>query len=389
MTLNRRRGFIRTTSGSDDALDRWSLPSYDEDKEFPKNTAMNYDPGWEPPQESEGDQDAEPQIDISMLTADALDKIRQSAVDEGMEQGKEAGFKEGREAGFEEGKTAGFGEGKAAGLEEGLSEGKEEIQNHCRHLDSMLEKLAFPIQQINEQVQQQVMDLVLALTKAVIGTEALTNPKVILNTVHETVNALPMTGRKITVYLHPDDLDIVKSAHTKDALEQRDWQLISEPALHRGDIQVASGDSVVDFKLEDRIAQVLARFAGQNRPVEPKIPENGMGKDVLIAPDKLQPSPTSSVEPDSVFSTSSENEKDPSLSQDPPQTNAAQSPENHQSEDLKSEEAKPADLKETQAKPIDGKSKEPETTDAPLDKAQSEEESSQKTKIDSDDEQPV
>ncbi|OEE74932.1 flagellar assembly protein FliH [Enterovibrio norvegicus FF-162] len=303
MSLDRRRGYIRATEEQDNALERWSIPSYGSAVAAPKDTALNYDPSWEPPEPV--DEDQEPEIELTMLTADALEGIRQSAVDEGMEEGRSAGFEEGREAGFEEGKTAGFEQGKEEGYQQGLTEGQLLIQERCQHLDAMLEKLAFPLVQIDHHVQQQVVDMVMHLAKAAIQTEVVTNPQMILNTLREAVNALPMAGRQITIYLHPDDMDVVTAAHSEASLRDREWRLIAEPALNRGDIQVACGDSVVDYRIEDRIKQILARFVGQNLSREPNTPEGYV--DVMLGADKVVPPESEqavSAEHDDVTETS-------------------------------------------------------------------------------------
>ncbi|KXF81305.1 flagellar assembly protein FliH [Enterovibrio coralii] len=284
MTLDRRRGYIRSSEQPEDVLERWELPSYSSGKPQPKDTALNYDPSWEPP---ELEEEQEPQVDLSMLTAEVLEEIRQAAMEEGHEEGRAAGFEEGKDAGFEEGKTEGFDTGKTEGYEQGLSDGQQLIEARCGHLDTMLSKLAFPIEQINHQVEQQMVELVLHLAKSVIQTEVQTNPQVILNTLREAVNALPMAGRQVTIYLHPEDMDIVTSAHSVESLRDREWRLIAEPSLNRGDIQVACGDSVVDYRIEDRISQALSRFAGQNLSRDPEPAENDPGADVLLGADKV------------------------------------------------------------------------------------------------------
>ncbi|WP_281544050.1 flagellar assembly protein FliH [Grimontia sp. SpTr1] len=285
MSLERRRGYIRASEQTEDVLERWDIPNYDPANAPPRDTAMNYDPGWEPTELEEDDQ--EPELDLSMLTADALEQIRQSAVEEGMAEGREAGFTEGKEAGFEEGKTEGFDAGKEEGYQQGMEEGQQLIENRCHQLDAILSKLAFPLVQVDHQVQNQMVELVLHLAKAVIQTEVQTNPQVILNTLREAVNALPMSGRQITIYLHPEDLDVVTTAHSVESLRDREWRLIAEPSINRGDIQVACGDSVVDYRMEDRIREMLTRFAGQNMAKDPEAPADGLGADVLQGADKV------------------------------------------------------------------------------------------------------
>ncbi|WP_028024778.1 flagellar assembly protein FliH [Enterovibrio calviensis] len=297
MGLDRRRGYIRATEEQDSALERWSLPSYGDEECTPKETALNYDPSWEPPELV--DEAAEPEFELTMLTADALEEIRQSAVDEGIEEGRTAGYNEGRETGYEEGKLSGFEKGKEEGYQQGLSDGQQLIENRCQHLDAMLEKLAFPLVQVDHQVQQQVVDMVVHLAKAVIQTEVTTNPQIILNTLREAVNALPMAGRQITIYLQPEDLDVVMNAYSEASLRDREWRLIAEPALNRGDIQVACGDSMVDYRMEDRTKQILARFLGQNVSRDPEVPDDQpeviLGADKVVSADATQDTPESDV----------------------------------------------------------------------------------------------
>nr|WP_269808518.1 flagellar assembly protein FliH [Enterovibrio nigricans] len=229
MTLDRRRGYIRTSEQPDDVLERWELPSYAGGKPQPKDTALNYDPSWEPPELEEPE--VEPELDLSMLTAEVLEEIRQSAYEEGHEEGREAGFDEGKTSGLEQGKIEGLEAGKAEGFEQGLADGQKLVEERCRHLDVMLTKLAFPIHQVDHHVQQQVVELVMHLAKSVIQTEVMTNAQVILNTLREAVNALPIAGRQVTIYLHPDDMEIVTSAHSVESLRDREWRLIAEPHL--------------------------------------------------------------------------------------------------------------------------------------------------------------
>ena len=75
--------------------------------------------------------------------------------------------------------------------------------------------------------------MVLILVKEVVHVEAKINPKVVLDTVKQSVESLPVSGHSITVKLHPDDVEIVRSAYGEGELEFRNWLLVSEPALNR------------------------------------------------------------------------------------------------------------------------------------------------------------
>lgn len=107
--------------------------------------------------------------------------------------------------------------------------------------------------------------MVTSLAKELIRVEVQTNPQVILQTVREVIAELPMAGRTITLQLHPDDLAIVRDAYNEDDLADRQWKLQAEPAMNRGDLHVQSGDSNVDFFMDDRIRQLLEQFQGVNK----------------------------------------------------------------------------------------------------------------------------
>ncbi len=114
----------------------------------------------------------------------------------------------------------------------------------------------------------QILIVACELAKAVIQTEVKTNPQVILNTLKEAIASLPMSDRKVTVYLHPDDLKIVQLAYSEDAIKEQSWHLIADPSLDLADIQVACVDSKIDYKLSDRISAALDRFLLQNATPE-------------------------------------------------------------------------------------------------------------------------
>ncbi|WP_150137496.1 flagellar assembly protein FliH [Candidatus Enterovibrio escicola] len=277
MSIDRRRGYIRATEHSDDVLKRWTLPSYVSNSMQPKETALNYDPSWESPEL----EDQVSELDLSLLTADALEQIRHLAYEEGMEEGRVSGLKKGRKAGFKKGKSEGFEEGKNEGFQHGLTDGQKLIETRCQHLDVIVDKLVFPLMQVDHQVQQKMLNIVIQLAKAVIQTEVKTNSEVILTTLREAVLALPMAERQISVYLHPKDLEVVTEVHSVKSLQDRQWKLVAAPSLNRGDIQVTCGDSMVDYCMEDRLKQLLNRFLGLNTSCEPEAPKNKLYSNVL------------------------------------------------------------------------------------------------------------
>ncbi|PJC88266.1 flagellar assembly protein FliH [Vibrio sp. HA2012] len=261
MSLERKRGFLRPDEeGANVKPERWGLPDYtQESSREAKNTAFNYDPGWKPDFEP-------PKEDIPVeLTAEDIETIKRSAHEEGYHQGQEAGFTAGYDKGKEQGLEAGQAEGFELGKTEGITAGQEYIRQQVDIFMNLANQFAQPLELMNAQVEKQLVDMVLAITKEVVHVEVQMNPQVILDTVRESVEALPISGHPITLKLHPDDVAIIQSAYGEAELDCRNWTLVTEPSLNRGDVQIEAGESSVSYKMEERVRSVLQSFCGVNR----------------------------------------------------------------------------------------------------------------------------
>ncbi|MGL5290325.1 MAG: flagellar assembly protein FliH [Vibrionaceae bacterium] len=256
------RGFIRIDP-KERELDRWPLPDYSDPVTTEKPTALNYDPAYLRAVEQEVVEE-EP-IVVEELTADALEQIRQSAADEGFEQGHAEGLAQGLQEGHEQGLAQGVQEGHAEGFAQGFAEAKEKIEQRCQALDALLSKLAFPLRQMDDKVQQQMLDVVMHLANVVIDTEVRTNSQVIINTLQEVIATMPLSDVHLHIHLHPEDLALIENEYSNNLPQDCRWSFTAQPSFARGDIKVFCQDSVVDYPMHERIEQTLAKFMTQNR----------------------------------------------------------------------------------------------------------------------------
>lgn len=261
MSGERKRGFLRLDDDQHvEKPQKWGLPDYTaENRSQARETAMNYDPSWMPSFN-------EPEVEVAAeLTDEEIELIKQQAYQEGLHQGQEAGFKQGYDKGKEQGLEQGHQEGLESGKIEGVAAGQEFIQQQVQTFVNLANQFAQPLELMNAQVEKQLVDMVLTLVKEVVHVEVQTNPQVILDTIKQSVEALPVSGHAITLKLHPDDVEIIRSSYGEESLEFRNWTLLAEPALNRGDVQIEAGDSSVNYRMEDRIRSVLQSFCGSNR----------------------------------------------------------------------------------------------------------------------------
>ncbi|MDH5377744.1 MAG: flagellar assembly protein FliH [Gammaproteobacteria bacterium] len=210
-------------------------------------------------EELEGEQEPVP------LTAEAIAEIQKNAYDEAFEEGKKAGY----EKGFEEGKTAGYEDGKTAGTEEGIKLGKAELEPYVQDLVAIFEKLERPVDDLDEEVEEELVSLAIAIAKQIVRRELKLDPTQIIAVIREVITVLPLSSRDIRVYLHPDDAAIIAELMQTDreisVIDEKRWRVVEDASLTRGGCQVETDKSRLDATVETRLAAAIAQALGGER----------------------------------------------------------------------------------------------------------------------------
>lgn len=248
--------YIKASEASAQNSKAWEIPNVvaNKTKSDDYTNALRKPEGWvyEPP-EPEPEPPKPP-------TLEEIEAIRQAAYDEGFAEGKNAGFEEGKAEGHEAGQAEGFEEGKNKGIEEGLSEGQATIEEKTQIWQQLIDCLADPIRHVDEQVEKELLMLATQLAKAVIKTEVTLNPDILLKSVKEAIDALPVNTQHFEMHLHPDDIAILVDAYGEDGINDKGWRLLAEPALNRGSCEIKADTSSVTYTIEQRVSEILDRF---------------------------------------------------------------------------------------------------------------------------------
>ncbi|CAG9296162.1 flagellar assembly protein FliH [Celerinatantimonas diazotrophica] len=215
---------------------------------------------------------------IKPLTLEDLEQIRQTAYEEGHSEGRTAGYEQGFAQGHEEGIQAGHSEGVQQGLKEGLAQGQSQIDTLSGYWQKLIEELVIPVQQVTAQVQLQLVDVICEVSRAIIQTELTTNKQVIIHTVKEAIQAMPVNEQTLLIHLHPDDLLVIEGVYPKETQQKKHWQLLADGSLNRGDCMIEAENSTIDYSMSEVVNQALKRFLSDNikaaRTVEPpEVPE--------------------------------------------------------------------------------------------------------------------
>ncbi len=182
------------------------------------------------------------------VTAGQVEKIQKQAYQEGLALGKKEGLKKGKKEGYE------FG----------VKQGQAESQEKIKQFESILQTLSEPLSQLDDLVEQELLSLVVAISRQVIRRELKTDPGQVIAVIREAVGALPLADAKVRVFLHPEDAELVRKALTMPE-DKYAWQVVEDPVLSRGGCKVVTETSQIDASLDARLTALAAAVFGEGR----------------------------------------------------------------------------------------------------------------------------
>ena len=201
---------------------------------------------WDPPSITHGGLSSK-KPHGSLMTAAQLEQIQKQAHKEGFEQGKKEGFNYGHK--------------------EALEEGRQQLQENIKSMEQIFHALETPFKHLDEQVEQELVALSIAIVKQLVRREIKADPNQILGVVREAIGILPVSSRNVRLVLHPDDAELVREVYAATETELG-WTIIEDPILARGGCRVLTESSQIDATLESRLASLIAPLLGGERANE-------------------------------------------------------------------------------------------------------------------------
>jgi flagellar assembly protein FliH len=182
--------------------------------------------------------------DASMLNVKAIEALQQQAQEEGYK--------------------AGFEEGHKAGMEAGQEAGKKDIQQQLAYLQQILGSLEQPLTDLDQQIEKDLVNLAITMTRQLLRRELKQEPEHVIGAMRAALQALPVSDRKLKIYVHPDDLTIIQKGLSLEGDDSsRQW--IEDPLLTRGGVRLETADTTIDATVEARLNSVISRLLGEER----------------------------------------------------------------------------------------------------------------------------
>jgi flagellar assembly protein FliH len=158
-------------------------------------------------------------------------------------------------------------EAHRSGYQEGLAAGQAELMARCERLDALMRALARPLDDVDEQVEQELVNLASVLARHILRRELRQDPSQVLGSVRDCLEILPSAARDVTLRLNPQDAQLVREYFSQDDIE-RSWRIEEDPTLEQGSLRVSSDSSSIDGRLETRLGEILGRALGTGRAAD-------------------------------------------------------------------------------------------------------------------------
>ena len=155
--------------------------------------------------------------------------------------------------------------GHKKGFEAGDAKALEQHHANIHALENIVSNLSQPLKVLDGDVEDQLLNLVVLITKQIIRRELKIDQGQIVSVIREAVSLLPLVSRNIDVRIHPEDLNLVMNKLSQESKENQTIKFTADPSLNRGDCYVITESSQINASIESRLNAIIANMLGSER----------------------------------------------------------------------------------------------------------------------------
>ncbi|MEQ1439329.1 FliH/SctL family protein [Fontimonas sp. SYSU GA230001] len=148
--------------------------------------------------------------------------------------------------------AAAYQEGLQRGQAEGFAVGQKAALAQAQRLQTLIEHMARPLAHLDEETEQALVELASAIARRILGEELSLRPERVVGMVREALAGVPPMPRSVRINVHPDDVALVRE-HVRPAHEIKDYEVVGDATLKRGDCRVVTESSQIDARLDERV----------------------------------------------------------------------------------------------------------------------------------------
>ena len=149
-----------------------------------------------------------------------------------------------------------------------FSAGETAVRERVQRLERVLTSLARPLEDADDQVFEELMMTVMAVARHIIRREIKTDPGQVVGVIQTALAELPAGSQHVKVYLHPEDVTVVREVLAGAGEGDTPWSLQDDALVSPGGCRIETDTSEIDATIEKRLAQIAARLLGGDREGE-------------------------------------------------------------------------------------------------------------------------
>jgi flagellar assembly protein FliH len=182
--------------------------------------------------------------DVDMMDVKAIEALQKQAQEEGFKTGYEEGHK--------------------SGYETGLKASEALIQAKVAQLQTVIDSLSKPLEDLDEQIEKDLVEMALTMTRQLVRREIKQTPEHVIGAMRAALQALPVSDRPMKIFVHPEDLALIQEGLSLEAESDiRQW--VSDPVLSRGGVRIETADTTIDATVEARLNSLINQVLGEER----------------------------------------------------------------------------------------------------------------------------
>ncbi len=158
-----------------------------------------------------------------------------------------------------------YEEGFELGRREGIEKGAALAREKAERIEAILNLLARPLHQLDDEVVKEVSSLALTVARHVIRRELRTDPGQVIAVVQRASAILPVASRNVRLFVNPADAETLREGLPAPQGGESAWQILEDPALARGGCRIETENSRIDASVERQFAAIAAELLGGER----------------------------------------------------------------------------------------------------------------------------
>lgn len=160
--------------------------------------------------------------------------------------------------------TAAYQDGFQRGQAEGFAAGQKTALVQAQRLQALIEHMARPLAHLDEETEQTLVDFASAIARRILGEELSVAPERVIAMMRETLGGLPPLARSVRVSVHPDDVALLRD-QVRPSHEVKEFEVVADATLKRGDCRVFTESSQIDGRLDERVRVAAQSPDGDRR----------------------------------------------------------------------------------------------------------------------------